>query len=76
MAHDTTVEAAVAAASAASASKGMWTGAAVGALGGVSHNALIGWAGVLIALAGLLMNWYYRHLEYKLRKRQIEKGDA
>jgi hypothetical protein len=74
MSHETTVEAAVAGASAVAAGKAMWSGAAVGGFGALSQSAVIGWVGVLIAFAGLLMNWYYRHKEYKLKERQVEES--
>lgn len=47
-------------------------GAATGALGWLMNNNVLGLVGVLIALAGFLVNWYYKHKHYKLAERQAQ----
>jgi hypothetical protein len=39
--------------------------------GGIIFSSqFIGLAGLLVALVGLLINWYYRHKEYQLKERE------
>lgn len=47
-------------------------GAATGALGWLMNNNVLGLIGVLIALGGFLVNWYYKHKHYKLAERQAQ----
>ena len=55
------------------------TGAGIGVLGWLASDNWIGWAGVLIALVGLLANLYYqrrrdgRDLEFKRRQEAREQ---
>ena len=63
MNHDTTPELIIAAA----ASKSTWAGVVSMFFGWlVSSNAAIV-VGMLVGVAGLLINWYYKHKNYKLR---------
>ena len=48
-------------------------GTATGVLGWVNDNWL-GLAGVLIALAGLCVNWYYSHQRHKILKEQNQQN--
>lgn len=49
-------------------------GASTGFLGWLLDNNVLGLIGVGIALAGFLVNWYYKHKHYKLAERQMEIG--
>lgn len=50
-------------------------GAGTGFLGWLMENNVLGLLGVLIALAGFLVNWYYKHKHYKLAEKALE-GNA
>ena len=50
-----------------------WTGAGTGAAGWLLSSSVIGLIGVGIALAGLLVNWYYKHREDKRREAEWQK---
>lgn len=50
-----------------------WVGAGTGLVGFLTSSYFIGLVGVLIALAGFCVNWYYRHKEFKLKKAEHEK---
>lgn len=47
-------------------------GAGTGVLGWATDNNTLGLIGVLIALGGFLVNWYYKHKHYKLAERQAQ----
>lgn len=64
--HQTAFEAAVA----ASASKIMYTGGAASGAGFVLSNELIGAIGLVIALAGFVVNWYYRRKDDRRRQHE------
>lgn len=51
-------------------------GGIAGLWGWLTSNNVLGLIGVLIALAGLLVNWYYKHKHYKLAEKQAGLGDA
>lgn len=51
-------------------------GASTGVLGWIMNNNVLGLIGVCIALAGFLVNWYYKHKHYKLAEKQLELGNA
>lgn len=46
-----------------------YTGAGTGILGFLTSSQFLGLIGVLVALAGFLVNWYYKHKE-DLRREQ------
>lgn len=45
-------------------------GAGTLSLGGLSANDIAMAVGAIVAVLGLLVQWYYRHKEYKLRERE------
>lgn len=65
MSNSTHAQEAAAAASAALASKATNVGAATAVGAGFLANNWIGLAGLLIGLAGFLVNWYYKHQTFK-----------
>lgn len=69
MTNDHTTDAAASAASAvaAIASKTTYGGAVAGLFGAATSNEILGVIGVLIGVAGFLVNWYYRRREFALR---------
>lgn len=54
------------------ADKATLGGAGTGVLGWFMDNNVLGLVGVFIALAGFLVNWYYKHKHYKLAEKQLE----
>lgn len=70
-------QAAFEAAAAASASKVMYSGGAAAGAGAIFSNEVLGLLGLLIALAGFLVNWYYRRRqdqrEERLREWQMKE---
>lgn len=52
------------------------TGASTGVVGWIMNNNVLGLIGVCIALAGFLVNWYYKHKHYKLAEKQAGVGDG
>lgn len=50
-----------------------WTGAGTGVIGFLTSSYFIGLVGVFIALAGFLVNWYYKHKEDKRSQAEHEK---
>lgn len=69
MADTTTAQEAAAAASAALASKATNIGAATAIVSGFLAENWVGVCGLLIALAGFLVKWYYLHKEYRWKQR-------
>jgi hypothetical protein len=53
-------------------SKVTYTGAGTGILGFITSSQFLGLVGVLVALAGFLVNWYYKHKE-DLRREQAHQ---
>lgn len=64
------IETTQAAAVAGAASKVTYGGSAAAVGGWFLSNEFAVLAGLLIGLAGFVVNWYYRHKEYKLRERE------
>lgn len=58
------------------ANKATYGGAIGGFWGWLTSNNILGLIGVLIALAGFLVNWYYKHKHYKLAEKRAGLGDA
>jgi len=56
------------------ADKATLGGAGTGVLGWLIDSNVLGLVGVFIALAGFLVNWYYKHKHYKLAEKQLELG--
>lgn len=54
------------------ASKITYAGAGGSFLGWLTSSEIIGLIGILLAVGGFIVNWYYKHKEYKLKK--IEAG--
>jgi hypothetical protein len=52
---------------AAQASKVTWFGSGGAILGGFSVQEIGVLAGIIIALGGLIVNWYYKHKAHKLK---------
>lgn len=50
----------------------MYGGAGASGLGFWLSNEMIGLIGLLIGLAGFLLNWYYKHKHFKLAKLETE----
>jgi hypothetical protein len=55
------------------AEKVTWTGAGTGAAGWLLSSSVIGLIGVCVALAGLLVNWYYKAREDKRNEIEWQK---
>lgn len=51
------------------ADKAQWGGGVGAFWGWVTSNNVLGVIGVLIALAGFIVNWYYKHKHYKLAEK-------
>lgn len=65
-----------AAASAASAAlKGSLAGSAVAGAGMAVDSTTIALAGLVFTVASFLVNWYYRHREYQLKRAAFERED-
>lgn len=62
-----------AASAASSALKTTVAGAAAGGLGWLTDSKTIAIAGLLVTLAGFLVNWYYRHKEFRLKQAEFER---
>lgn len=60
-------EVAASAAAATGASKVTATGAGMAGLGWLTNSELIGLAGFIVAVIGMLVNWHYRRKEHRLR---------
>lgn len=52
------------------ADKATLGGAGTGVVGWLMENNVVGVIGVAVALAGFLVNWYYKHKHYKLAEKQ------
>ncbi len=71
------VETAIEAANAAGlASKTTLAGSATAGVGWVASSAFFGWAGIVIAALGLLVNLYYRRKEHQLKLRDEHRKEA
>lgn len=57
------------------ADKATLGGAGTGIVGWLMESNVLGLIGVCIALAGFLVNWYYKHKHYKLAERQAGVGE-
>lgn len=55
------------AASSAVASKVMYSGATAGGLGFLLSNEFLGLAGLVVGIAGFIVNWYHKRKEYQLK---------
>lgn len=49
------------------ADKATYGGAGTGVLGWITNNNLLGLIGVIVAICGFLLNWYYKAKEDKRR---------
>lgn len=67
--HDATFEATVAAA----ASKATYTGAGASVLGWLMSSQAGILFGIMLGVAGFIVNWYYKHKEDKRRQAEHEK---
>ncbi len=68
MNHIDAAASAAAAASASSAAGNLTYGGAVTAVvGGLTSNQIAAFGGLAIAFVGLVVQWYYRHREHKMR---------
>ena len=71
------VETAIEAANAAAiGSKTTLAGSATAGLGWATSSAFFGWVGVIIALLGLGVNYYFRRKEHELRLRDDARKEA
>lgn len=71
------VETAIEAANAAAVgSKTTLAGSATAGLGWATSSAFFGWVGVIIALLGLGVNYYFRRKEHELRLRDDARKEA
>ncbi len=71
------LNAAVAASHAASsASTATYTGAATAVAGALSRSEIIGFGGLAVAVISLLVQWYYRHKEFKLRVSEMTRASG
>jgi hypothetical protein len=67
---DQAMEIASAGASASAASKVTYGGSAAAMGGWFLSNEFAVLMGLVIGIAGFVVNWYYRHKEYKLKERE------
>jgi hypothetical protein len=65
-----TMEIASASAAASAASKVTYGGSAAAMGGWFLSNEFAVLMGLVIGIAGFVVNWYYRHKEYKLKERE------
>ncbi|QTX22151.1 holin [Comamonas aquatica] len=71
------VETAIEAANAAAVgSKTTLAGSATAGVGWATSSAFFGWVGVIIALLGLGVNYYFRRKEHELRLRDDARKEA
>lgn len=71
------VETAIEAANAAAiGSKTTLAGSATAGVGWATSSAFFGWVGVIIALLGLGVNYYFRRKEHELRLRDDARKEA
>ena len=71
------VESAIEAANAAAVgSKTTLAGSATAGFGWATSSAFFGWVGVIIALLGLGVNYYFRRKEHELRLRDDARKEA
>lgn len=61
---------------ASAASKGMYTGAGITLGGWWTSNEFLGIAGLLIALLGFMVNWFYKHRLTMAEIRAMEAKEA
>ena len=55
------------------ATKATYSGGATGFLGWIMNSQVLGLIGLCVAIAGFLVNWYYKHKHYKLAEKQLSK---
>lgn len=67
---DQTMEIANAGAAASAAGKVTYSGSAAAVGGWFLSNEFAVLMGLVIGVAGFVVNWYYRHKEYKLKERE------
>ena len=57
----------------AAASKVMWTGSATAtAIGGLTDSAFGMWSGIIIGLAGFVVNWYFKWKASRRNEKALE----
>ncbi len=69
---DAAIDAAAAGAAATKAAGASWAGAAASVLGWVTQIDLLTLVGVLVAVSGALVSWYYQHQRTRLARAESE----
>jgi hypothetical protein len=57
------------------ASAATYVGGGTAFIGGLTANEFAAISGVVIAVAGFVVNWIYKHKHYKLEKQKLERGE-
>lgn len=76
MSEQSTFAAAVASAASAVAPKATWAGAGGAAAGWALSSEALGLAGVLVAVIGAAVNWYFKAQEARITRRRQLAADA
>lgn len=74
--HETAAHQTAEAIAASTASKGMYTGAGITLGGWWTSNEFLGLAGLMIALLGFAVNWFYKHRLTMAEIRAMEAKEA
>lgn len=48
-------------------------GGATALIGGLTFNEVMAVAGLIVAIAGFIVNWYYQHKKFKLYEKEIKE---
>lgn len=76
MSDHTTSAVEAASAAASSALKGATVGAGLAGTGAVLDSYTIGLIGLAVAVASFIVNWYYRHQEYVLKRSAHDRANG
>jgi hypothetical protein len=57
------------------ANKTTYVGGTVAAVGGWTANEIAAFGGLGLAIAGFLLNWYYKHQHLRIAREKARKGE-